>query len=111
MKTNIENKKFVTEVVSKNITFPYYGWWSHKKEDIIKMYPEYYEHDKSVLKRIVVVKIKMGWNTDTEIRKDFISVSNNVISSEIQIYLRDYADQATEAEFLEFRNKAIIDLI
>ena len=111
MKINVENRKFVSERIQLDVNFPYYGWWSSKKDGIIKMYPEYYQHDKTLLRHIVVITIKMGFSINTEIRRDHILVSDtNLINSEIQGYLRDYADQATEQEFQKFKFLAVEDL-
>jgi hypothetical protein len=111
MKLNIENIKLVTDVIQMDVEFPYYGWYSNKKEEIIKIYPEYYVSDKNIIKRFVIVKIKKGWNIETSILNKFILVSNNIVNAELSIYLRDYADLATEQEFLDFRSNAFNELI
>jgi hypothetical protein len=112
MKINVENRKFVSERIQLDVNFPYYGWWSSKKDGIIKMYPEYYQHDKTLLRHIVVITIKMGFGINTQIYREHILVSDtNLISEDIQHYLRDYADVATEKEFNAFKFKAVEDLI
>jgi hypothetical protein len=97
--------------VTREVEFPLYRWWDNKKERIIKMYPEYYEHAPELMKRIIIIKINRGWNTDAQIAKEHILVHGNIIENEIQHYFNDYTEKATEAEFLEMRDNAIIDLI
>jgi hypothetical protein len=97
--------------VTREIEFPLYRWWDNRKERIIKMYPEYYDHDPKLMKRIIIIKIDRGWNTDARIVKEHVLVHGNVIENGIEAYFNDYTEKATEAEFLEMRDNAIIDLI
>jgi hypothetical protein len=97
--------------VTREVAFPLYRWWDARKERIIKMYPEYYEHAPELMKRIIIIKIDFGWNTDARIVKEHVLVHANIIENSIQAYFNDYTLKATEAEFLEFRDKAIKDLI
>ena len=75
------------------------------------MYPEYYKHAPELMKRIIIIKIDFGWNTDARIIKEHVLVHANIIENGIQAYFNDYVIKATEEEFLEFRGKAIMDLI
>jgi hypothetical protein len=111
MKTQIEETKFVKEITEKEINFPFIGWWSNKKEEIIKMFFEYYEHEASVPKHVKCIIIKNGWNTNPSIVSKTISVSNGVINGDIIPFLIDYADIATEQEFQEFRQTTLEALL
>jgi hypothetical protein len=113
MNINIKDFKVVNETLTREIEFPFYGWWDNKKERIIKMYPEYYTVLPKLkkIKRIVIIWINLGWNTDARIIKLHVLVNNDVIDNDIQAYFNDYTLKATEAEFLEFRDKAIKELI
>lgn len=110
MDVKIECIKRVSEIISKKIEFPYYGWWSHKKETIIKMYPVYDKHDTSHINSIKIIKISCGFGFDTFITTENITVSNGVIDEEITYFLRDYADIATETQFNDFKNIALNDI-
>jgi len=115
MKIYINNKKIVEDIISKEVVFPYYAWYSEKKESIIKMYPQYYKYT-SKLQYIIIIKIIKDWNVDTQIIKDHIVVLESdrytsIIDEKIQTYLTDYWILATEEEFLKFRQQAIEDLL
>jgi hypothetical protein len=111
MKTKIEKIKVVKEIIESEINFPYIGWWSNKKEDIIKMYYEYYEHNTKIPKHLKCIIIRNGWDINSSITSKTISVHNGVINGDIIPILRDYADLATEEEFQEFREKTLKELI
>jgi hypothetical protein len=85
----IKTTKTVEEIISKNISFPYYGWWSNKKDSIIKMYPKFYKYDHSVIEKIIVIRITKGFGLQTKINNDYIFVSgiDNIINEEILSYL------------------------
>lgn len=107
MNTKIKTTKFVEETIERDITFPYIGWWSNKKEEIIKMYYEYYDHIPDTPKHLKCIIIKNAWNINPAIISKTIIISNGVIAGDIIAYLRDYADLASEEEFQEFRTKTI----
>jgi hypothetical protein len=119
MKFNIDSRKVTSEIITQEITFPYYGWWSPRKNEIIKMYPEYYDDGSETIKSIGVITISKGWAIDTRIISKHIFVKNKtidggiceIINDDILTFLRDYADVATEEEFLNFRLEAIKLLI
>jgi len=98
----IEETKFVKEIIEKDINFPYIGWWSNKKEEIIKIFYEY-DSIPNIPKHLKYIIIKNGKNINPSIVSDTISITNGIIDGDIIHLLRDYADIATEKEFQEFR--------
>ena len=110
MEIKIETRESVKTIETKEMDFPYIGWWCSKKESIVKLYPEYYEHDKTLLRAIVVIVIEFGWNTPTYIKKSEIGAHNGVVGEKLDIYVRDYYVEATEEDFNEFKNRAFEDI-
>jgi hypothetical protein len=100
----------VNETISLDVKFPYYGWWNHKKDSIVKLLPVYYPHDKSLLNYIQVTKVVKGFSLNTCITSEVIRVSNNVIDERITYILRDYSTVATEQEFRNFRIETLNEL-
>ena len=111
MNITIANFEVKNTTVTREVEFPLYRWWDNRKERIIKMYPEYYDSTPKHMYRIIIIKIDRGWNTDARIVKEHVLVHENVIQNAIEAYFNDYTVKATEAEFLEMRDNAIIDLI
>jgi hypothetical protein len=104
MKTQIEETKFVKEIIEKDINFPFFGWWSNKKEEIIKIYYESSDYTPDIPKHLKCIIIKNGWNINPSITSKTISVSNDgIINGDIIPLLKDYANIATEQEFNEFK--------
>jgi hypothetical protein len=100
----------VNETLTLDVSFPYYGWWNHKKDSIVKMFPVYHTHDKKLISYILVIKVVKGFSLNTSIISDIIHVSNNVIDENITYILRDYVTVATEQEFKNFRLEALNEL-
>ena len=106
MKIKIEEIKVVTEIFEKNVDFPYFGWWSNKKDEIIKIFLEYND-DETIINGVKCVVIKNGWNINSSITSNNIHVHDNIIDNDIDILLRDYHVIATEKEYNDFREIAI----
>jgi len=99
----IENIKLVKDVIEKDIKLPYYGWWSHKKEECIKI-----DYDNELKpKQINYVIATNGFGIRTSIYGDYIPITNDVVDKEINQLLLDYDTEATEQEFDEFKLRTI----
>ena len=102
MKIQIEDTKYEKVITEKEINFPFIGWWSNKKEEIIKIDYEYYDYNPEIPKGLKCIIVKNGWNINPSIVANTILISNGVVNNDIIPLLRDYADIATEQEFQEF---------
>ena len=58
MKVKIEQTELITTITEKEINFPYFGWWDHKKEQIVKI-----DYGKDIHKshKLNCVTIRNGW--------------------------------------------------
>lgn len=101
VKIKIEQTKVITTITEKEIKFPYFGWWDHKKEQIVKI-----DYGKDIHK-LNCVTIKNGWCINPSIYLETISIIDGVIEEKINYLLRDYSDTATIEEFEEFKNKTL----
>lgn len=99
MKTQIAEIQRVTVITEKDINFPYIGWLSKDKEEIIKIDCEYFNYLLDIPKHLKCVVVKNDIKYTPSITTSYTSVSNDVINGDILPLLRDYADLATEEEF------------
>jgi len=112
METKIRTFEQVEKIIDKNIDFPYYGWWSYKKEEIIKIdlvlsicFPGRIDHLK-------IIKIQSGFAIKSSITSDRLTISDEgIIHGDIIYLLRDYADIATAQEYSDFRESVIDELV
>lgn len=111
MEITLAHYEVKNTTVTREVAFPLYRWWDEHKERIIKMYPEYYEHAPELMKRIIIIKIDFGWNTDARISKEHVLVHANIIENSIEAYFNDYTVKATEEEFLKIRWNAFESLL
>lgn len=115
MELKVEVLESISKIIDKNIEFPYYGWWDHKKNHIIKMDIVYYDNKIPTIggkiSHINVIEINHGFGIHTSIKKDTVRVGNlDIVSNDINYYLRDYSDIATEIEYNNFKKQALKDL-
>lgn len=108
MMIRINERKFVEQIIEKDITFPFIGWWSSKKDKIIKICYEYYDVTPKLPKQLKCIIIQNGWNFHPSIFSKIIPISNEgVVDDEIIPLLRDFSDVATEQEFQEFKESTL----
>ncbi len=116
MELKVEVLESVVKIAHKHIEFPYYGWWDHKKDNIIKMDIVYYDNDviniiANKISHINIIEINYGFCVNTNIKKSKVRVGNlDIVNNDINHYLRDYCDMATEEEYNKFKKQALKDL-
>lgn len=107
MKVDVKIIKRTEAIEPHEIEFPFYGWYSQRRDEIVKLDLKYFEHDKSKIEKVVILKARNGFAINPLLSQISISVSNNVIDEEILIFLRDYATPASDEEFVRFRIQTI----
>ena len=109
MEVKINKLNTVKEIITKDIKFPYYAWYSGKKVLIVKIDVKYFDYDiksNDVLRYVSCTFITNGFGFSPSIRTKKITVyDNNVIDNDINETLRDYTDIATEQEYVDFLNE------
>lgn len=107
----IDTTNVIHKTIKRDIEFPYYGWYSHKKDGIVRLTCLYDEYKPNRLVGIKCVKISHGFGLNSSITEKTISVFCNTVHEDIVYVLRDYADIATEKEFNEFKDIVITSII